>query len=46
MTGMDYFKMFADSIDYADVNGKPIDDKIAFIDKELEKTVESDDEIE
>jgi len=45
MTGMDYFKMFADSIEYADENGKPIEDKIAFIDQELEKAVESDDEI-
>lgn len=46
MTGMDYFKIFADSIEYADENGKPVTDKIAFIDKEIGKTVESDDENE
>lgn len=37
MNGMDYYKMFADSIEFTDENGKPVEDKIAFIDKELEK---------
>jgi len=40
MTGMDYYKMFADSIEYADKNGKPIEDKVTFIDNELEKESE------
>jgi len=43
---MDYFKMFSDSIEYADKNGKPVEDKIAFIDEELEKAVESDEKKE
>jgi len=41
MNSMDYYKMFVDSIEYIDENGRIVDDKIEFIDKELE---ENDDE--
>lgn len=40
---MDYFKIFADTIEYTDENGKPVD-KIEFIDKEIEKESISDEE--
>jgi len=41
MNGMDYYKMFADSIEYTDENWKPVENKIEFIDEELS---EADDE--